>query len=122
MDRLSRNVSFPINYIFSCQKCGDTVTTTLPQLHKQGWIETSTFGNPNQWLCPACGRGFKKAPAESEKPSQRRQIQHRISVLELNACRNASARVADIALDLFQTLQKESPITDTVIITLTEGE
>lgn len=47
-----------VNYRFTCRSCLVTVMATWPELIDHGWIDVSTHSKPNQWLCPACARGF----------------------------------------------------------------
>jgi hypothetical protein len=49
-----------IRYQFTCISCKTSVLAALPDLREHGWLDISTHGNPNQWLCPSCGRGFTK--------------------------------------------------------------
>jgi hypothetical protein len=58
-----REISFPMNFIWQCSRtgCDSKLTGTLRQLEQEGWIDISTHGNANQWLCPIHARGFRKA-------------------------------------------------------------
>ena len=51
-----------LKYEFSCLKCPTVVTGTVPEVERHGWVDVSSLGSPNHWLCPACFRGLKPAP------------------------------------------------------------
>jgi hypothetical protein len=55
-----------LRYEFSCLKCPTTVTGTLPEIEAHGWVDASSSIHPNQWVCPACARGLKPAPAQKQ--------------------------------------------------------
>lgn len=49
-----------VRYVYGCAMCRTSVVATSLELFQWGWLDVSTHGNPNQWWCPACWRGWKK--------------------------------------------------------------
>lgn len=50
-------------YIFECShgECGARVAATYRDVSAFGWLDLSTHGDPNKWLCPVHARGAKPA-------------------------------------------------------------
>ena len=55
-----------VRYVFRCVRCDAEVSSTLPEIRAHGWIDVSTFGRPNRWVCPVHGRGFVLEPGPGQ--------------------------------------------------------
>ena len=59
-----------LRYEFCCLKCPTVVTGTLPEIERHGWVDVSSLTHRNQWLCPSCSRGLKRAATETQTDGQ----------------------------------------------------
>jgi hypothetical protein len=77
-------------FMVKCVRCPEGFVGSLSELHDNGWIEISTHGTPNQWLCPTHARGYQKADDDVLRKRFRQDINYLFDRAQTCASKHAN--------------------------------